>query len=214
MSALMQTYARLPVTFSHGHGVYLYDTEGRRYLDGIAGIGVNALGHAHPTVTAAIRAQADKLVHTSNLYRIEAQEQLAAKLTAVAGMETCFFGNSGAEANEAAIKMARLFGHKKGAFTGATETKKGFFEEAGSGSLLLDEIAGGLTEMEVLELVDTITSIQQSGVTLVWIEHIVHALLKVVDQLLAIDYGKMLMIGDPQTVMASPAVQNVYMGAE
>ena len=80
--------------------------------------------------------------------------------------------------------------------------------------LLLDEIAGGLTEMEVLELVDTIASIQQSGITLVWIEHIVHALLKVVDQLLAIDYGKMLMIGDPQTVMASPAVQNVYMGAE
>ena len=112
MSALMQTYARLPVTFSHGHGVYLYDTEGRRYLDGIAGIGVNALGHAHPTVTAAIRAQADKLVHTSNLYRIEAQEQLAAKLTAVAGMETCFFGNSGAEANEAAIKLARLYGHQ------------------------------------------------------------------------------------------------------
>jgi acetylornithine/N-succinyldiaminopimelate aminotransferase len=112
MSALMQTYARLPVTFSHGHGVYLYDTEGRRYLDGIAGIGVNALGHAHPAVTAAIRAQADKLVHTSNLYRIEAQEQLAAKLTAVAGMETCFFGNSGAEANEAAIKLARLYGHQ------------------------------------------------------------------------------------------------------
>jgi len=108
----MQTYARLPVTFSHGHGVYLYDTEGRRYLDGIAGIGVNALGHAHPAVTAAIRAQADKLVHTSNLYRIEAQEQLAAKLTAVAGMETCFFGNSGAEANEAAIKLARLYGHQ------------------------------------------------------------------------------------------------------
>jgi branched-chain amino acid transport system ATP-binding protein len=80
--------------------------------------------------------------------------------------------------------------------------------------LLLDEIAGGLTEMEVLELVDTITAIKRSGVTLVWIEHIVHALLKVIDQLIAIDYGKVLMIGDPQTVMASPEVQNVYMGAE
>jgi acetylornithine/N-succinyldiaminopimelate aminotransferase len=114
MSALMQTYARLPVTFSHGEGVYLYDTDGGRYLDGISGIGVNALGHAHPAVTAAIREQADKLVHSSNLYRIEAQEQLAAALTQVAEMENCFFGNSGAEANEAAIKLARLYGHERG----------------------------------------------------------------------------------------------------
>jgi acetylornithine aminotransferase len=114
MTALMQTYARLPVTFSHGEGVYLYDTEGRRYLDGLCGIGVNGLGHAHPAVTAAIREQADKLVHTSNLYRIEAQEQLAEALTQVAGMENCFFGNSGAEANEAAIKLARLYGHQRG----------------------------------------------------------------------------------------------------
>jgi acetylornithine aminotransferase len=110
----MQTYARLPVTFSHGEGVYLYDTDGRRYLDGIAGIAVNGLGHAHPAVTAAIRSQADKLIHSSNLYRIEAQEQLASALTRVAGMENCFFGNSGAEANEAAIKLARLHGHRKG----------------------------------------------------------------------------------------------------
>jgi len=114
MSALMQTYARLPVTFSHGEGVYLYDTEGRRYLDGLSGIGVNGLGHAHPAVTAAIQEQADKLVHTSNLYRIEIQEQLAEALTQVAGMDSCFFGNSGAEANEAAIKLARLYGHQHG----------------------------------------------------------------------------------------------------
>ena len=114
MSALMQTYARLPVTFSHGEGVYLYDTGGKRYLDAIAGIAVNGLGHAHPAVTAAIREQADKLVHTSNLYRIEAQEQLGAALTAVAQMDNCFFGNSGAEANEAAIKLARLYGHQRG----------------------------------------------------------------------------------------------------
>jgi acetylornithine aminotransferase len=113
MSALMQTYTRLPVTFSHGEGVYLYDTTGRRYLDAIAGIAVNGLGHAHPAVTAAIREQADKLVHTSNLYRIEAQEQLGEVLTGVAGMENCFFGNSGAEANEAAIKLARLYGHQR-----------------------------------------------------------------------------------------------------
>jgi acetylornithine/N-succinyldiaminopimelate aminotransferase len=114
MSAVMQTYARLPVTFSHGKGVHLFDTEGRRYLDGISGIGVNALGHAHPAVTATIREQADKLIHTSNLYRIEAQEQLAATLTKVAEMDNCFFGNSGAEANEAAIKLARLHGHNRG----------------------------------------------------------------------------------------------------
>lgn len=114
MSALMQTYARLPVTFSHGEGVYLYDTDGRRYFDGISGIAVNGLGHAHPAVTAAIREQADKLVHSSNLYRIEAQEQLAAALTGVGGMDNCFFGNSGAEANEAAIKIARLHGHHRG----------------------------------------------------------------------------------------------------
>jgi acetylornithine/N-succinyldiaminopimelate aminotransferase len=114
MSALMPTYARLPVTFSHGEGVHLFDTEGRRYLDGISGIGVNGLGHAHPGVTAAIRAQADKLVHTSNLYGIGPQEQLAERLTQVAGMDNCFFGNSGAEANEAAIKIARLYGHNRG----------------------------------------------------------------------------------------------------
>ena len=114
MSALMETYARLPVTFSHGQGVYLIDTEGRRYLDGIAGIGVNALGHAHPAVTAAIADQAARLIHTSNLYRVEAQELLAERLTGLTGMDACFFANSGAEANEAAIKLARLHGHQNG----------------------------------------------------------------------------------------------------
>jgi len=112
MSALMPTYARLAVTFSHGEGVYLFDSQGDRYLDGIAGIGVNSLGHAHPAVTRTIEQQAARLVHTSNLYRVEAQEQLAQRLTSLAGMDTCFFGNSGAEANEAAIKLARLYGHQ------------------------------------------------------------------------------------------------------
>ncbi|MEH6587563.1 MAG: aspartate aminotransferase family protein [Halioglobus sp.] len=114
MSALMPTYARLPVSFSHGEGVYLFDTEGRRYLDGLSGIAVNGLGHAHPGVTAAIRDQAGKLVHTSNLYGIGPQEQLAERLAKASGMEKCFFGNSGAEANEAAIKIARLHGHNRG----------------------------------------------------------------------------------------------------
>ena len=113
MSALMPTYARLPVTFSHGEGVYLYDSEGNRYLDAIAGIGVNSLGHAHPAVTRTICEQAARLIHTSNLYRVEAQEQLAEQLISVAGMDACFFGNSGAEANEAAIKLARLYGHQR-----------------------------------------------------------------------------------------------------
>ncbi len=114
MSALMQTYARLPVTFTHGEGVYLFDSEGRRYLDGISGIGVNALGHAHPALTAAIAEQAGRLLHTSNLYHIEAQENLGRALAAASGMEQVFFGNSGAEANEAAIKLARLYGHRRG----------------------------------------------------------------------------------------------------
>lgn len=113
MSALMETYARQEIAFSHGEGAYLFDTRGNRYLDGIAGIGVNALGHAHPAVLAAINTQASKLIHTSNLYRVEAQEQLAIKLTELTGMDACFFGNSGAEANEAAIKLARLYGHQK-----------------------------------------------------------------------------------------------------
>jgi acetylornithine/N-succinyldiaminopimelate aminotransferase len=113
VSTLMQTYQRLPVTFTHGEGVYLFDTDGNRYLDGISGLGVNSLGHSHPAVTAAITEQAGKLIHTSNLYGIGAQQQLADRLTEVADMQKCFFGNSGAEANEAAIKLARLYGHQK-----------------------------------------------------------------------------------------------------
>jgi acetylornithine/N-succinyldiaminopimelate aminotransferase len=113
MSAVMPTYSRLPVTFTHGEGAVLYDTSGRAYLDGLSGIAVTNLGHAHPAVTAAIRDQAGKLLHTSNLYHIEAQERLAHTLTDLADMESVFFCNSGAEANEAAIKIARLYGHRR-----------------------------------------------------------------------------------------------------
>lgn len=116
-SALMNTYGRLSVSFTHGEGVYLFDSEGRRYLDAISGIGVNSLGHNHPAVTAAITEQASRVIHTSNLYGIELQEQLARRLCALSGMEKCFFGNSGAEANEAAIKLARLYGHGRGVQT-------------------------------------------------------------------------------------------------
>ena len=113
-SAVMNTYNRLPVSFSHGNGVHLYDSSGQRYFDAICGVGVNSLGHNHPAVTAAIAEQAGKLLHSSNLYRIELQEQLAARLTALTGMDNVFFGNSGAEANEAAIKLARSYGHQRG----------------------------------------------------------------------------------------------------
>lgn len=114
LPAIMDTYGRLPVSFSHGKGVYLYDSDNNEYLDAISGIGVNALGHAHPAVTRAIKEQADQLIHTSNLYGIERQQQLAEALCQASGMDNVFFGNSGAEANEAAIKLARLYGHSKG----------------------------------------------------------------------------------------------------
>jgi len=110
---LMATYNRLPVTFTQGQGVWLTDTDGKRYLDAVAGIAVCSLGHAHPAVTAAVCEQAGKLVHTSNLYRIVHQDQLGEQLVKLAGMDRVFFSNSGAEANEAAIKLARLHGRKK-----------------------------------------------------------------------------------------------------
>ena len=111
---LMSTYARQPVVFAHGEGAWLTDTEGKRYLDAIAGIAVCNLGHCHPVVTRAIQQQAATLVHTSNVYRIARQEEAADALCEIAGMERVFFCNSGAEANEAAIKLARLHGHRKG----------------------------------------------------------------------------------------------------
>ena len=111
---LMSTYNRLPVQFQRGQGVWLWDSENRQYLDALSGIAVCGLGHAHPAVARAIAEQAATLVHTSNLYGIALQEQLADKLCALAGMDRVFFSNSGAEANEAAIKIARLFGHSKG----------------------------------------------------------------------------------------------------
>ena len=112
--SIMNTYGRLPIEFERGQGVWLYDNQGNAYLDGISGIGVCALGHAHPVVTVAISTQASKLLHTSNLYHISTQKKLADKLVSASGMSKCFFSNSGAEANEAAIKLARLFGHNNG----------------------------------------------------------------------------------------------------
>ncbi len=113
-TALMPTYARQPIAFVRGEGVWLFDTQGRRYLDTTAGIAVCGLGHAHPAVAEAIADQARTLVHTSNLFQVPLQEQLAEKLCAVSGMARAFFGNSGAEANEGAIKLARLYGNQRG----------------------------------------------------------------------------------------------------
>ena len=114
MSHLMNTYNRQPVAFTHGEGVWMFDENGKRYLDALSGIAVNTLGHAHPRLVAALTAQAGKLIHTSNVYRVREQEVLSDKLTALAAMDDVFFCNSGCEANEAAIKLARLYGHQKG----------------------------------------------------------------------------------------------------
>ena len=114
MQPIMNTYGRLPVTFTKGEGVYVTDDNGKSYLDALSGIAVCGLGHGHPAVTRAIREQADNLVHTSNLYGIGQQQSLAEKLTAISNMDNVFFGNSGAEANEAAIKIARKYGNDKG----------------------------------------------------------------------------------------------------
>ncbi len=113
-SHIMPTYGRLPVTFTHGKGAWLWDDQDKRYLDAVSGIAVCNLGHAHPAVHKAIAKQSKTLIHTSNLYQVAAQEQLADVLTARSGMDNVFFSNSGAEANEAAIKLARCYGHQKG----------------------------------------------------------------------------------------------------
>src|SRR6266581_3636752 len=114
MLHLMNTYARQAVAFTHGQGAWLYDEAGNRYLDGLAGIAVNTLGHAHPRLVKALSEQLGRLIHASNLYRVPEQERLAERLAALAAMDEVFFCNSGCEANEAAIKLARLYGHQKG----------------------------------------------------------------------------------------------------
>ncbi|MFO1318179.1 MAG: acetylornithine transaminase [Burkholderiales bacterium] len=114
MTHVMNTYGRQPVAFSHGEGVWVWDVHGKRYLDGLSGIAVSGLGHAHPAVVRAIADQAGRIIHASNLYGIPEQERLAETLCALAGMDAAFFCNSGCEANEAAIKLARLHGHHRG----------------------------------------------------------------------------------------------------
>ncbi len=111
---VMNTYGRLPIAMSHGKGCRVWDVNGKQYLDGLGGIAVNTLGHAHPQLVAALQEQVGKLIHCSNYYHVPGQETLAAKLVDISGMENVFFCNSGMEANEAAIKLARKYGHDKG----------------------------------------------------------------------------------------------------
>lgn len=114
MPHLMNNYSRLPLAFTHGQGSHIHDEQGRAYLDALAGIAVNTLGHNHPRLTAALAEQVGRLIHTSNLYRVREQEVLSDRLAAISGMAEVFFCNSGCEANEAAIKLARLYGHQRG----------------------------------------------------------------------------------------------------
>ena len=114
MPHLMDTYNRLPVAFTHGQGCLLFDEQGKPYLDALAGIAVNTLGHNHPRLVKALADQAGRLMHTSNVYCVREQEALSDRLAALSGMDQVFFCNSGCEANEAAIKLARLYGHQKG----------------------------------------------------------------------------------------------------
>ena len=111
---VMKTYGRLPVALSHGRGCWLWDTEGKKYLDGLGGIAVNTLGHAHPRLVAALTDQIGKIIHSSNYYLVPLQEQLAAKLCELSGLTNVFFCSTGLEANEAALKIARKYGHDKG----------------------------------------------------------------------------------------------------
>ena len=113
-SPLANIYARLPVSFTHGRGVWLWDAQGRKYLDALAGIGVSCLGHAHHRLVAAISEQAARVIHTSNIYEVPQQTALAARLTALSGMREVAFNNSGSEANEAAIKLARYYAYQRG----------------------------------------------------------------------------------------------------
>ena len=126
-TAVMNTYGRADVRFSHGEGPWLWDDQGKKYMDLLGGLAVTALGHAHPAVTRAISAQAGQVLHTSNLYKIAPQEALAEKLVRLSGMDSVFFCNSGAEANETAIKIARSVGTSRGLAPGRIVVADGSF---------------------------------------------------------------------------------------
>ena len=114
MPHLPNAYGPLPIALTHGEGCWVWDTNGKKYLDGLGGIAVNTLGHAHPKLVPALQDQVAKLIHSSNYYEVPLQEQLAARLCALSGLDGAFFCNSGLEANEAALKIARKYGHDRG----------------------------------------------------------------------------------------------------
>lgn len=134
-SALMQNYGRLPIAFERGVGIWLEEASGRRYLDALSGIAVCSLGHAHPKLVEAISEQAAQLIHCSNLFQIPLQEKLGEKLCELSGMEAAFFCNSGTEANEAAIKIARKYGHDHGLSNPQTVVTEGSFHGRTLGAL-------------------------------------------------------------------------------
>jgi acetylornithine/N-succinyldiaminopimelate aminotransferase len=142
--ALMNTYSRQPVAFTHGEGVWLWDTEGQKYLDALSGIAVNTLGHGHPGLVKGLQDQVSKLIHTSNLYEVPLQTQLAQELVRLSGMTNAFFCNSGLEANEAAIKIARKYGHQRG----FDRPKTIVFEKAFHGRSLATLSATGNTKVQ------------------------------------------------------------------
>lgn len=135
MSEIMHTYSRYPVSFVRGNGSYLEDQNGREYLDGLSGIAVCGLGHANPGVAKAIQVQASTLLHTSNLYGIPLQEELATRLCTVSGMDSVFFCNSGAESNEAALKLARRYGNERKIKNPTVVTMEGSFHGRTLGTL-------------------------------------------------------------------------------
>lgn len=139
---LMQNYARLDIEFERGEGAWLWDTDGKRYLDALSGIAVCGLGHAHPKISRVISRQATKLVHTSNLYQVSLQKRLAEKLTSISGLDKAFFCNSGTEANEAAIKLARLWSQRNGNASPKIITMKGAFHGRTLGSLAATDSPG------------------------------------------------------------------------
>lgn len=180
-SQVMPTYARLPVMFERGEGAWLWDKQERRYLDALSGIAVCNLGHAHPAVFAAVAEQAGKLIHTSNLYRIEKQEELAQELCRISGMDNIFFCNSGAEANEAAIKIARRYGHYLGIDEPAIIVAEGAFHGrtlatlSATGSKKVQEgfepLVGGFIRVPYDDI-RAVEAVANKNVAAVWVEPI------------------------------------------
>ncbi len=163
----MQNYARLDVEFERGEGVWLWDSNGKRYLDALSGIAVCGLGHAHPAISRVIGEQAGKLVHTSNLYNIALQKKLAAKLASISGLDRTFFCNSGTEANEAAIKFARLWSRSNGNTSPQIITVEGGFHGRTLGSLaasdlLAESVFGPLPLGFIRTAYDDIPAIQET----------------------------------------------------